>query len=341
VVDQRIGRVLPTPRGPYTRALFEHLRRETHEIPDGAPPLDDALIGEDSALALYVLYELHYRSFAGLDDSWEWDPSLLRVRAQLERRFLRALFDKVDDSSTRPEDVVARLQSLASTDDGPSLSSHMHTRGTLEELREFAIHRSAYQLKEADPHTWAIPRIAGRAKAALVDIQMGEYGNGDPAAVHSTLFATTMEVLGLDAEYGAYLDLVPGTTLATVNLVSLFGLHRKWRGALLGHLALFEMCSVVPMGRYAAAMRHFGLDAGAEFYDAHVIADERHEVVALHEMVASLAHDEPDLASDIVFGARALAYVERIFATSLLAAWRAGRTSLRSFDAQPLASRVR
>ena len=117
-----------------------------------------------------------------------------------------------------------------------------------------------------------------------------------------------------------------------MNLVSLFGLHRKWRGALVGHLALFEMCSVVPMGRYAAALRRFGLDAGAEFYDAHVVADTRHEVVALHDMVASLADDEPELASDIVLGARALAYVERVFASSLLAAWRAGKTSLRAHD---------
>ena len=98
---------------------------------------------------------------------------------------------------------------------------------------------------------------------------------------------------------------------------------------MLGHLALFEMCSVVPMGRYATALRRFGLDAGAEFYDAHVVADARHEVVALRDMVASLADDEPDLGPQIVFGARALAYVERVFASSLLEAWRAGRTSLR------------
>jgi Iron-containing redox enzyme len=323
--------------------LFDHLRRGVHEIPVRSAPLDDPIVGDDSALALYVLYELHYRSFVGVDEGWEWDPSLLRVRAQLEERFLGALLAKLDVAPTGPEDVVARLQALASADDGPSLSAHMESGGMLEELREFAIHRSAYQLKEADPHTWAIPRISGRAKAALVDIQMGEYGDGRPEAVHSTLFATTMDVLGLDSRYGAYLDFIPGTTLATVNLVSMFGLHRRWRAALLGHLALFEMCSVVPMGRYASALRRFGLDAGVEFYDAHVVADARHEVVALYDMVGSFAADEPELASQIVFGARALAYVERVFATSLLAAWRAGRTSLRSHDSNPAlfnASRV-
>ena len=57
-----------------------------------------------------------------------------------------------------------------------------------------------------------------------------------------------MRALGLDPTYGAYLDALPGTTLATVNLITLFGLHRRWRGALVGNLAVYEMTSVVPMG---------------------------------------------------------------------------------------------
>ena len=35
------------------------------------------------------------------------------------------------------------------------------------------MHRSAYQLKEADPHTWAIPRLSGSVKAALVEVEWG------------------------------------------------------------------------------------------------------------------------------------------------------------------------
>lgn len=45
------------------------------------------------------------------------------------------------------------------------------------------MHRSAYQLKEADPHSFALPRVpAGRAKAAFVEIQADEYGGGVPGA---------------------------------------------------------------------------------------------------------------------------------------------------------------
>jgi Iron-containing redox enzyme len=320
---------LPTARGCTSDALFTILRQPPHEVPDVPVPVDDPLFGDDSALALYALYELHYRSFDDVSDGWEWQPSLLRVRAALEQRFLSSLTARVDCTPTAPDDVVAALRSIADDDGGPSLSSTMCARGTLEHLREFAIHRSAYQLKEADPHTWGIPRLHGRAKAALVDIQTGEYGDGNPVRVHATLFAQTLRALGLDSTYGAYLDRIPGVTLATVNLMSLFGLHRRWRGALIGHLALFEMCSLIPMGRYASAFRRLGVADGADFYDTHVEADARHERVALHQLAGALAVDEPGVASDIVFGARALAFVERVFASHLLDAWSAGAVSLR------------
>ena len=287
------------------------------------------MTGDDSALALYASYELHYRSFAGVDDEWEWEPSLLRERARLEADFERRLFGQVDCTSTDPGDVVSTLVALAADGSGPSLSAMLSEVGTLEQLREFAVHRSAYQLKEADPHTWAIPRLHGRAKAALVDIQIGEYGDGSAPQVHATLFADAMRALGLDPSYGIYLDRIPGVTLATVNLVSLLGLHRRWRGGLVGHLALFEMCSVVPMSRYGAAIAPVGGRRGRRVDDADVAADARHEAVgAARRWQARLVADEPGLASDIVVGARALVFVENAFAVHLLDAWGAGRSSL-------------
>src|SRR3954453_19125102 len=116
------------------------------------------------------------------------------------------------------------------------------------------VHRSAYQLKEADPHTWAIPRLHGGPKGAMVEVQADEYGGGRPERIHAQLFADSMSALGLDAGYGAYLDHLPAPTLATVNLMSLFGLHRRLRGAIVGHLALFEMTSSLPNRRYARGM---------------------------------------------------------------------------------------
>lgn len=292
------------------------------------PPGADGVLDDDAQLALYCCYELHYQSFAGVDESWEWEPSLLAFRRSLERRFEDHLLAELGPVH-RVHDVEEALAAEISGADGPSLSRYMLERGTVEQLREFAVHRSAYQLKEADPHTWAIPRLQGGPKAALIEIQLDEYGGGREAEMHSTLFATTMEALGLDPRYGAYVGVLPATTLATVNLVSLFGLHRRWRGALVGHLAVFETTSVGPMGRYAAALRRLGLGTAARrFYDVHVAADVHHQVVACEALAGGLAAAEPELAGDILFGARALMLVEERFTRHLLGSWEADRSSL-------------
>lgn len=310
------------------------MARLVHEPgPFVAPVVDvaDPLGDDDLHVTLYALYELHYRGFVGVDDRWEWEPSLLTFRAALERAFVDALTAQLGPVAGCPAgEVEAGLRAVIAASGGPSLSSYMETHGTLDQMREFAIHRSAYQQKEADPHTFGIPRLAGEAKAAFVEIQADEYGNGRLAEMHSELFAETMRALGLDTTYGAYLDVIPGVTLATVNLVSMFGLHRRWRGALVGHLAVFEMCSVTPMGRYSRALERLGVGGGARsFYDVHVVADAVHEKIASTRLAAGFARSEPAHAGDVLWGARALMAVEERFARHLLDRWTADDSSLR------------
>jgi hypothetical protein len=294
------------------------------------PPISgiDALSDDDFALALYLCYEVHYRSV--IDAGWEWDPGLLTFRAELECAFVDRLRDEVVDPGSRfPYEVVSALDELIRAAPGPSLSRHLLESGTLEQLREFCMHRSAYQLKEADPHTFGIPRLTGEAKAAMVEIQYEEYGSGVAAAMHSHLFGKTMDALGLDSSYGSYVEVLPGATLATVNLVSMFALHRRWRAALVGHLAVFEMTSVEPMARYSSTLARFGIGPeGRRFYDVHVTADERHAVIARDRMVAGLIRAEPELSADLLFGAAAVLMLEQRFASHLLDAWANNRSSL-------------
>jgi hypothetical protein len=116
-----------------------------------------------------------------------------------------------------------------------------------------------------------------------------------------------------------------------VNLVTMLGLHRKWRGALVGHLALFEMTSVGPMSRYSKAMRRLGLgEEATRFYDVHVVADVEHERLALDQMVCGLVEEEPELGPQIVAGARWLAELEGRLSRHILTSWDQGRTSLRA-----------
>nr|MDQ3935692.1 iron-containing redox enzyme family protein [Actinomycetota bacterium] len=286
----------------------------------------------DLNLALYSLYELHYRGFEGVDEAWEWEPSLLALRAELERRFESGLFGAVGEPAPEavvPEEMDLALRAVMEADDGPSLSIHVERRATEDQAREFLIHRSAYQLKEADPHSFALPRLHGQPKAAMVEIQADEYGGGRPDRIHSEMFADTLSGAGLDPAYGAYLDSIPGFTLATVNLMSLFGLHRRRRGAIVGHLAVFEMSSSVPNRRYAVGFRRLGFDdRTCAFFDEHVVADAVHEAVAAVDLAGGLVRQEPDLAGQVLWGARALVHVEAEWARRILEAWEDGRSSL-------------
>jgi hypothetical protein len=320
-------------RGACSALLLEHLPHDVHELPLVPPPdVADALTDDDLHLALYLCYELHYRGLPGVDERWEWEPSLLALRREWEAIFEDALRTAVGPPVAGEvpwTEMDVALRDIVDADDGPSLSSHLERHGTREQVLEFVVHRSAYQLKEADPHSWAIARLSGPPKAALVEVQADEYGGGRPERVHAELFAVTMEELGLDRTYGAYLDYLPGVTLATVNLMSLLGLHRRWRGGIVGHLAAFEMTSSIPNRRYGNALRRLGLDGRAtDFFDEHVEADAVHENVAAVDLAGGLARMEPEIAGDILWGARALVDVEARWARHLLGAWETGRSSL-------------
>ncbi|MGN6610428.1 MAG: iron-containing redox enzyme family protein, partial [Angustibacter sp.] len=340
---------VPSARGPLTDALSAVLLGDHASTPDDLPLLTalaesavhagsadgpEALVRDDDVqLALTMLYELHYRGLQGVDDRWEWHIGLLAVRRCLERAFeaaLRALV-ATDDAGASADDVVATLHELTEPARKPGLASYLARRADLEQFRELLVVRSVYHLKEADPHTWAIPRLSGAVKAAMVEIQSDEYGGGRPEWVHAALFAQSMRALGLDDGYGAYVDLVPATSLAVVNAMSLFGLNRRLRGAVVGHLAAFEMTSTLPNKRYAQGLRR--LDAPQEavaYFDEHVEADAVHEQIAAHDLAGGLVRDEPALAADVLLGARVALALDALVSDALVAAWKSGRSALRS-----------
>ncbi|WP_327738980.1 iron-containing redox enzyme family protein [Streptomyces nojiriensis] len=321
------GPCLVEGRGELSYAVVQALR-------SGGPPvyatrsvLKADPWGEDLQLALYLLYELHYRGFDGVDDEREWDPELLRLRQSMETRVLHALRTELPDAPRTIEEAFAPLL-VEPVDLSGSLSHHVETEGELWQLREYAALRSLYHLKEADPHAWVIPRLTGRAKAAMVAI---EFGAGRADRIHAQLFADLMADLGLDPAYGRYLDRASAPLLATVNLMSLFGLHRALRGALVGHFACVEVTSSPGSRRLAKAMRRCGAGPSAvHFYAEHVEADAVHEQVVRHEVIGGLLADEPDLEADIAFGCAATVLLEDRLASHLRKAWDQGRSALRS-----------
>jgi len=334
---------LPTPRGPLSDALLRVLT-------DAADPavLHDEVAGvlaapdgswcahDDVQVTLTCMYELHYRGLDGVRDDWEWHTDVLAARASLEAAVEAELRERVTVEvpvDTSAAGVAARLFDLTSSDDGPSMSRWIARRAGREHLEELLVHRSVYQLKEADPHTWAVPRLGGAPKVALMEIQSDEYGAGDPERQHAALFAQAMRGLGLDDTYGRYVDHVPALTLAHPNVMSMLGLHRRLRGAISGHLAAFEMTSSVPNRLYGNGMRRNGLGHDVtEYFDEHVEADAVHEQIAGRDLAGRLVEQDPRLAGDVVWGAAVCLALDAWWAQHVLDRWEAGEPSLR----QPL-----
>ena len=325
--------VLPAPRGPLSAAVIDLLAERPPRrglAPVEAAVLDSDPWGLDLHLALYVCYELHYRGFAGVDAGWEWNPTLLHLRARLEQAFLKVMEQAVGEIGD-DEFAAAEMDGLSvEMVDGDGPSFYLRDHGTWEQMREYFAHHSLYHLKEGDPHAWAIPRLSGQAKASFVAVEYDEFGAGRAAHVHAQLFADLMASAGLDSSYLGYIDLVPAESLAVVNLMSLFGLHRAYRGAAIGHFASTEITSPPGSARMVQALKRLAAPGECvEFYREHVEADAVHEQVVRTDVVGDLVAREPHLNRDVVFGIRARDVVEDRLAAHLMTCWRDGRTSLR------------
>ncbi|OBA97434.1 hypothetical protein A5662_16815 [Mycobacteriaceae bacterium 1482268.1] len=324
---------LPWATGPLSSTVLDLLACRPPQrsfSPISLPIADADPYGLDLHLALYVCYELHYRGFAGVDPRWEWNPVLLAVRSQLEDVFLEAVRrdvgDIADDATAAAEMDALCVEPI----DGTGLSYYLRDEGTWEQMQEYFVHRSLYHLKEGDPHAFAIPRLRGQAKASFVAIEFDEFGGGRGRQLHQQLFADLMHAAGLDPTYLGYLDAVPAESLAVVNLMSMFGLHRELRGAAIGDFASTEITSSPGSRRIVDALRRMGAPLPCiHFYAEHVEADAVHEQVVRTDVVGDMVAHEPHLDRDVVFGIRAKDLIEGRLAAHILDCWTSGRSSLR------------
>lgn len=334
---------LPQPRGPISTSVTDHLRdpsprtadRLRSVCHDTRPGIAD---DEDRLLALWLLQGLSYHGYAGVDADLEWDLPVVEARVRLEAALERELLDVALPVVERllPEaraDLTTTLFSLPDrvAADAPSISAWARSSMTLDQWREMLVIRSASQLKEADPHTFAIPRVPGAAKVALMEIQFDEYGSGDPTAMHSALFAEAMTAVGLDRSYGGYADAWPGPVLlANVALGWLAG-RTRWAPAVVGHLTMVEMTSSLPSKLYVSGARRLGLPEEAwRYFDEHVEADAAHEQVAVRDVCGALVAHDPESLPVLLVGAVVGLSVEASVAEHAMGAWQHGRSCLRA-----------
>lgn len=283
-----------------------------------APPRPET--NEDAHIALWALHEMHYLGFEDVDERLEWDPDLLRIRGTLERSFERDLRGRFASPAHDDSPFAEAFDDYVSAHDGRSVATFVQREATTEQVLDLLRMRTIYHLKEQDPAAWLIPRLDVRTKAALTELQYDEYGAGNPERLHAHIFARGIEACGLSSEPGAYIDDVPVEVLEQNNAMSMFGLHRRLRGAALGHLAAFESTSSLPCRRMSQGLKRLGFPRElVAYFDEHVQADAVHEQLAVRVICASLLKAEPQLVDDVFFGAFTCLDLEDRFATVVLA----------------------
>jgi len=312
-VSRQVGRALRTP-DPVD------LQTRTPVLPE-----EPVLTDRDAQLALWMIYELSYRGFDDVHDRLEWHPAVVGMRLTLERRFehelRKATRDRARQMPDHP-DIGDQLLDLVRGEDGPRLSSYLRRDATAEELREYLRERSVQQLKESDPQSFLLPRLAGAAKTALAELQYDEYGGGRPERLHQLLYARALEAIGLDPRYGAYVDKVSAVSLAAANVMSLFALNRRLLPAGLGHFAVLEASSSLPSRRIASGIERLGLPADvATYFHEHVEADAVHEQVAAREVCGAYVAAHPEARRAVLFGAVCALHLEALSGTQLLDRW--------------------
>ncbi len=170
-VDLPRGRTSPrscrSPEAPSANTSSDTLTRAPGRSTDVPVAADDPLGGDDLHLALYLCYELHYRGFDRRRRSLGMGPRAAAAPSAARGRFRRR-------ARRRGAGAAGRWGAGRAAPDRPGDRRRWSVafalsgdHGTADQFREFIVHRSAYQLKEADPHSWAIPRLWGGPKAAL------------------------------------------------------------------------------------------------------------------------------------------------------------------------------
>lgn len=303
---------LPQPRGPISRALLTLLT---------GPPTRDAGVlvnshiselwstgqdvpwwraDDDAALALVCLAELNRRGLEGVDDGWEGHPLLAAARWILSgpaRRGLEEL-EEADEPLSRVNGcgIVRSVLAMVAS----SSTSHQIASGFREPFEDEVVLTAVQRLRERDAHATLLPTLAGPARHLLARTVAGVGSDGDVDDEREAA-GVVLRGLGLPDRTGAHLDTLPGPALWRLAVLDHLVTHRQSRAVALGWLVAAD--ALAAAGRFVTgdALRTRGFDpATARAWDVCVIGQ-----MTTLEAAEHLVEAEPNLAPDVLLGARA------------------------------------
>ncbi|HEY8986300.1 MAG TPA: iron-containing redox enzyme family protein [Streptomyces sp.] len=279
--------------------------------------LVDAAYGRRDEMALWDLHEIlaqiydHDFGPPGVDRAdTETQPIHRDIAAVLEKAVLeRELADITDDElSSYPEDpdayvawLKARIGEHASRRH-PLYREFMRNEADAEEFRFFLAQESNLDPRFDDIFALMQLGVSGPQKLELAANYRDEMGNGDPADVHTVMFAQALRTVSADDAYIAKNQLLE--TRISGNFCACLALSRRHYLKAVGFMGVTEYLVPMRFRDFVDGWRRAGLpEAGVRYPELHIGIDAQHASGWFKNVVKPLIREDPRSGREIATGA--------------------------------------
>jgi hypothetical protein len=257
----------------------------------------------DRFATLLAIYELHMGPPEQTGDAarFQHHPVIAAVKQRCEAQWLRELEALSLPADIAPDDAVCAMRALAARDRLPDVYRWLARTASWEEVVRFLALEGGPDAGFDDLVAACQIGLSGPAKMELATNYWDEMGDGDPAAVHTTLHDRL--VAAIDMPRIPMAD-QPVSALARDALGGLLATNRRLQPEMLGALGLVELqagprCRLV----LAAFDRCRAPKAAYPFYEVHAEVDPRHGKDWLDKAIVPTVSRCPQWAPRIVRGA--------------------------------------
>lgn len=286
----------------HTSGVFER------KVLDGAFPLAGP---NDSAARLEILRTLHSYYAAYLADAREFDH-IPRLNTdpeicEIERAWLASREARVDQARLPLSTAEFRGWFLTTAENHvqPEFCQYLENHATLPEIALFVAAEELVDGKFDDLVAMVQIGIQGAAKMTIAENYWDEMGRGDPAQVHTTLFASSSSyMLEQLLARGVGTDSLESYEIyENACLLMSYGIHRHLNLRALGAMGVLEQ-SASP--RFEAMVRGCSrLDAPQdviEYQRLHVHVDANHGEEWFENVLLPLSETSPTVLREICIG---------------------------------------
>lgn len=291
--------------------LFEALQARARSVMGQA--FDEAVPAalREIHASLFMLYDLHVARAQERRAVNQFNPDLIRLRNEIERKWLAhelGQFDIPVVENTDTESLIAAMKDLWHRHPASHhpIFDFLEHEATREQLCAFFQSDSALNIRFFDLIVLSLLGSEESVRKELAQNFWDESGRGDAKQGHVALFRHLLDTVGIGQAPDDHASTLEWQGLAGYNLFIMTGLNRQHNFKSLGVMAMTELLDPKQYEKLARGCRRLGLgsDGELDYYDEHVTIDVVHGEGWLRNVIAPIVTRHPQALRDVLIGAQ-------------------------------------